>query len=142
MAHSVVESLPVPPRPPETHLDLLERPIFGHLSTVRPDGSPQSSVMWFEWDGSLIRFTHTRLRQKFRNLAVEPRIALSMHDPENPYRSLEVRGVVDSIVADPSSAFYSRIAERYGMGSVLDDANVRVILAVRPTKFVPYGPAR
>ncbi len=127
---------------PETHVDLLERPIFSHLATVRPDGSPQSSVMWFDWDGSLIRFTHTKIRQKIRNLDGEPRIAVSMHDPDDPYRSLEVRGVVETIVDDPSSEFYRELAVRYGINTVLDDAHVRVVITIRPTKFVTYGPPR
>ena len=46
---------------PETHLDLLERPLFAHLATVRPDGAPQSSVMWFAWDGQRAKFSHTGL---------------------------------------------------------------------------------
>jgi hypothetical protein len=44
---------------PESHADLLVSPNFAHLATVRPDGSPQSSVMWFDWDGSRLRLTHT-----------------------------------------------------------------------------------
>jgi PPOX class probable F420-dependent enzyme len=62
------------PEVPDSHADLLERPLFAHLATVRPEGAPQSSVMWFAWDGSRIRMTHTRTRQKFANLAREPRV--------------------------------------------------------------------
>jgi PPOX class probable F420-dependent enzyme len=127
--------------PPMTHVDLLERPIFSHLATVRPDGSPQSNVMWFDWDGEPIRFANTKVRQKFRNLVGEPWIAVWMHDPDDPYRSLEVRGVVDSIVDDSSSAFYRQLAVRYGINTVLDDGDVRVVVTVRPTRFIPYGPA-
>ena len=69
------------PEVPASHADLLERPVFAHLATVRPDRSPQSSVIWFAWDGSRIRLTHTSTRQKFANLAREPRVALSIADP-------------------------------------------------------------
>ncbi|MQA86406.1 MAG: hypothetical protein GEV03_17675 [Streptosporangiales bacterium] len=68
--------------PPATHSDLLSRRLFAHLATVRPDGSPQSSVMWFEWDGEHLKFTHTRTRQRFRNPAAEPRVAISVADPD------------------------------------------------------------
>ena len=97
---------------PASHADLLERPLFGHLATVAPDGSPHSSVMWFVWDGEVLRFTHTSTRQKFKNLQREPRIALSIHDPENRYRSLEVRGVVESTVPDDEVAsFYKSLQD-------------------------------
>ena len=68
---------------PDSHADLLERPVFAHLATVRPDGSLQSNVMWFAWDGERIRMTHTKERQKFRNLQRDPRVALSIADPED-----------------------------------------------------------
>jgi PPOX class probable F420-dependent enzyme len=124
-------------KPPETHADLLDRPTFAHLATVRPDGSPQSSVMWFDWDGERIRMTHTKTRQKFRNLGAEPRVALSIVDPENAYRFLEVRGVVESIEDDDAEAsFYKSLQRRYGMEYPVPDANVRVIITIRPEKYV------
>jgi PPOX class probable F420-dependent enzyme len=76
---------------PASHADLLERPLFAHLATVRPSGAPMSSVMWFAWDGRRLRMTHTKPRQKFANLAEDPRLALSIADPNDEYRSLEVR---------------------------------------------------
>ncbi|GAA4438623.1 PPOX class F420-dependent oxidoreductase [Phytohabitans houttuyneae] len=123
--------------PPDTHADLLERPLFAHLATVRPDGSPQSSVMWFEWDGKRIRMTHTKTRQKFQNLAREPRVALSVTDPQDGYRFLEVRGVVESIEDDDAEAsFYKSLQHRYGMDYPIPDAPVRVVMTIRPTSFV------
>jgi PPOX class probable F420-dependent enzyme len=124
-------------KPPESHADLLEKPTFAHLATIRPDGSPQSSVMWFAWDGDKIKMTHTKTRQKFRNLADEPRLALSIADPDDPYRFLEVRGVLESIEDDDTGApFYQSLQKRYGMSYPIQDADVRVILTIRPEKFV------
>jgi PPOX class probable F420-dependent enzyme len=124
-------------KPPESHADLLEKPTFAHLATVRPDGSPQTNVMWFAWDGERIRMTHTKTRQKFRNLAEEPRVALSIADPDNQYRFLEVRGVVESIEDDDDQAsFYQSLQKRYGQSYQIADAAVRVILTIRPEKFI------
>jgi PPOX class probable F420-dependent enzyme len=124
-------------KPPESHADLLEKPTFAHLATVRPDGAPQSSVMWFDWDGERIRMTHTKTRQKFRNLADEPRIALSIADPADAYRFLEVRGVVESIDDDDAEAsFYKSLQQRYGMSYPVPDAPVRVVFTIRPEKYV------
>ncbi|MFC0526841.1 PPOX class F420-dependent oxidoreductase [Phytohabitans kaempferiae] len=124
-------------QPPESHADLLDRPLFAHLATVRPDGAPQTSVMWFGWDGGRIRMTHTKTRQKFRNLTSEPRVALSIADPEDGYRFLEVRGVVESIEDDDAEAsFYKELQHRYGMDYPIRDAPVRVVMTIRPEAFV------
>jgi PPOX class probable F420-dependent enzyme len=124
-------------KPPASHADLLEKPAFAHLATVRPDGAPQSSVMWFAWDGEHIRMTHTKKRQKFRNLENDPRLALSIADRDDPYRTLEVRGVLESIVDDDAEAsFYQSLQRRYNNVYPVGDADVRVILVIRPTKFV------
>jgi PPOX class probable F420-dependent enzyme len=125
-----------PLTPPASHHDLLDRPLFAHLATVRPDGSPQSGVMWFAWDGERARFSHTRTRQKLRNLAHEPRVSFHLVDPENPYRTLEVRGRVESIDADPDAIFYRSLQQRYDMVVPVFDADVRVVIVVAPTSFV------
>jgi PPOX class probable F420-dependent enzyme len=128
---------------PATHADLLDEPTFAHLATVRPDGAPQSSVMWFDWDGERARFTHTSERQKYRNFAHEPRVAFSIIDAKNPYRFLEVRGLVESIEPDPTGAFYSHLARRYGRdNNTVADADVRVVVTVRATSFVAVDRGR
>jgi PPOX class probable F420-dependent enzyme len=126
------------PEVPASHADLLEKPTFAHLATVRPDGSPQSSVMWFAWEGSRIRMTHTRTRQKFANLAREPRVALSIADPADGYRFLEVRGTVEKMEDDPGGEFFRSLQRRYGidMDDPVSDADVRVIITIRPDRFV------
>jgi PPOX class probable F420-dependent enzyme len=119
---------------PDEYADLLTRPLFGHLATVRPDGTPQANPMWFSWDGTHLRFTNTTRRQKYHNVTAEPRIAMSVNDPDRPYRYLEVRGRVERIEPDPGAAFFAELAKRYGLE--LDgppgDAADRVVLVVRP----------
>ncbi|HEX3828190.1 MAG TPA: PPOX class F420-dependent oxidoreductase [Sporichthyaceae bacterium] len=122
--------------PPAGHQDLLERPLFAHLATVRPDGAPQSGLMWFAWDGERARFSHTRTRQKIRNLEHEPRVSFHLVDPENSYRTLEVRGRVESIDADPDATFYRSLQQRYGVVTPVFDAADRVVIVVAPTSFV------
>lgn len=56
----------------DDYRDLLERPRYGHLATTRPDGTVQVNPMRFDWDGELLRFTHTRKRQKYRNVTAHP----------------------------------------------------------------------
>jgi PPOX class probable F420-dependent enzyme len=121
---------------PPTHMDLLERPLYGHLATVRPDGGPQSNVMWFAWDGRLLRFTHTSGRQKYRNVQKEPRVSLSVMDPTVPTRFIEVRGTVVKVEPDPDASFYRELQVRYGATGAVRDAALRVVLTVQPTGFL------
>ena len=121
---------------PPSHADLLERPLFAHLATLRPDGSPQSSVMWFEWDGQRVRFSHTTTRQKYRNLLADGRISFHVQDPDNAYRTLEVRGRVESMVPDVDAVFYRSLQRRYSSDVPVLDAEVRVVIVVEPTDFV------
>jgi PPOX class probable F420-dependent enzyme len=119
---------------PDSHRDLLERPLYGHLATVRPDGTAQVNPMWFAFDGENLRFTHTSTRQKFRNLAANPSAAMSVADPDRPYRYLEVRGVLERVEPDHEGRFYQELSTRYGRdGKAPADAADRVILVVRPT---------
>jgi PPOX class probable F420-dependent enzyme len=101
---------------PAGYDDLLERPLYGHLATTRPDGSVQVSPIWFDWDGELLRFAHTTKRQKYRNVQRNPRVAMSISDPDNPYRYLELRGWVGRIDPDPTATFFRKIAKRYSGG--------------------------
>jgi len=121
---------------PQSHVDLLERPLFAHLATIRPDGSPQSSVMWFDWDGSRVRFSHTSTRQKYRNLLADGRVSFHVQDPENAYRTLEVRGRVESMKPDEDATFYRKLQQRYDSNVPVLDADVRVVIVVEPTSFV------
>ena len=116
---------------------LLEQPNLVHLGTVRPDGAPQVNPMWFIWDGEFIWFTHTNYRQKYKNVAHEPRVSISMVDPEEKYGYVEIRGVVDRIDPDPEAKLYQRLSEFYdGTPVTPSDAADRVAIAVRITKVL------
>lgn len=95
---------------------LLNAPIFGHLATVRPDGSVQVNPMWFELDAAsgTLRFTHTTKRAKFRNLQANPNMTLEAIDPDNPSLYVEVRGKLAEAIPDPEGAQYVRLGQRYG----------------------------
>jgi PPOX class probable F420-dependent enzyme len=122
---------------PSGYEDLLVRPLIGHLATVRPDGAPSVTPMWFSWDGDVLRFTHTTRRAKLRNIEHDPHVAMSVVDPDDPYRYLQARGLVENIAADPTGAFYVELATRYGQEDPAPPADSadRVILSVRPFAY-------
>lgn len=118
---------------PASHLALLEQPNIGHLATLRPDGVIQLNDMWFLYDGENLRFTHTNQRAKFRNLQANPAMTLSVTDPKDMYRYLELRGQLIETIDDPSGGFYQELDRRYGATNPPPppDAANRVILVMR-----------
>jgi len=99
---------------PSGYAHLVELPLYGHLGTIRPDNTVQVNPMWFEYDGTNLRFTHTSKRAKYRNLQHNPAMTLSIIDPEDNYRYLELRGKLIETQPDPTGAFYVRLGQRYG----------------------------
>lgn len=80
---------------PASHLDLLTRPIPSVLTTLMPDGQPQSSLMWCDCDGQCARINTTAERRKGRNMLADPRVTLLIVDPDDTSRYIEIRGRVE-----------------------------------------------
>lgn len=129
-------------RIPEGYEDLLGTTALIHVATLGSDGEPQSNPVWFDWDGEYVKFSQTKTRQKYKNVNRVPRIALSMVDPENPYRYLEIRGWVERIEEDPNLDFINAMAKKY-----LDmyeypnhqPSDERVVIYVRPEHTTQMG---
>jgi len=127
---------------PETHADLLDKPVFWHIATTGPEGGLQSSPVWAGWDGEYFRFSLTKARQKYRNLQNDPSIALSGIDPENPYRYLELRGVVERFDDDSSNAFIDSMAKKYmdkDKYPFHQPGDERVVTVVKPSHATTMG---
>ena len=77
---------------PESHMDLLTRPVHGVLTTMMPDGQPQCSLVWCDFDGEYVCVNTSRERQKGKNMMVNPKVSLLIVDPENTGRFLQIRG--------------------------------------------------
>lgn len=119
---------------PDELVDILQKNGFAHVATIGPDGEPQNNPVWYAWDGETIAISQTPGKQKYRNLQRDPRVALSIQDPADPYRYLEVRGEVASVEPDPDYAFIHSLANRY-MGQdypYLEPDEKRLIVKIRP----------
>jgi len=79
---------------PSSHIDLIVEPICAVLTTMMPDGQPQSSLVWCDYDGEHVRVNTTRERQKGKNMARNPRVSLLVIDMHDSSRWIEVRGEV------------------------------------------------
>ena len=80
---------------------------------MMPDGSPQVTPVWFDWDGTHLLVNSAKGRQKDRNMRARPHVALAIIDPDNPYRYLEVRGSVAEITEDGADESIDKLAKKY-----------------------------
>ena len=93
---------------PDAYLDLLtQKKAFADLATLMPDGTPQVTPVWFDYTGGVIRVNSAKGRTKVRNMKEGAPVALSIVDPENPYRYLQVRGKVTRVIEEGAGSHIS-----------------------------------
>jgi PPOX class probable F420-dependent enzyme len=98
---------------PEKYQDILDKKAFAQLATIMPDGTPQVSPVWFEYDGNNIVINSAKGRVKDRNMRRDPRVGLDIQDPDNPYRHLSIRGKVVKITEDGADDHIDKLAKKY-----------------------------
>lgn len=127
---------------PDSHKDILLGKNFAHVATLMPDGSPQVTPVWVDFDGGLVVFNTAEGRQKPRNLDRDGRVAISVIDHENPYRYIQIRGVVAEKTTSGADEHIDRMAKKY-MGldryPYRNPAEQRVIYVVRPLRVQTMG---
>ena len=123
---------------PEAFHDLFDMKTFAHFSTVMPEGTPQVTPVWVDYDSAANRVlvNTARGRRKERTVRENPRVGLSMTAPDDPYRFLSIRGVVDEVTEDGAVDHIDALAARY-MGvdeypNHGDEDGARVLLKIRP----------
>jgi PPOX class probable F420-dependent enzyme len=130
---------------PDSHRDLLVTPVYGVLSTLMPDGQPQSSLVWVDYDGQHVLINTTLERQKGRNMRANPRVTLLVVDPKRSERWIEVRGRVVEMTPIGAEAHADCLTERYSAGrkrrfygdvypEAQRDAETRVIVRIEPIR--------
>lgn len=122
---------------PKEFQDLLAKKAFAHLGTIMPDGSPQVTPVWFDFDGTHLRVNSAKGRVKDKNMRRDGRVALAIMDPENPYRYLAVRGRVEEVAEAGADAHIDSLAKKY-LGQdrypYRKAGEVRVIYRIRPVR--------
>ena len=100
-------------RIPEKYLDLFQKRSFAHFATVMPDGTPQVTPVWVDYDGQYVLVNTAKGRQKARNVERDAKVALDILDPDNPYRWLAVRGQVAEVTEEGADDHIDKLAQRY-----------------------------
>jgi PPOX class probable F420-dependent enzyme len=128
---------------PASHLDLVARPLHGVLTTMLPDGQPQSTLVWLDYDGQCLRINTTRQRQKGKNMQTNSKVNLLIIDPDNMSRWIEVRGEVELNEEgalehlDELTRQYTRHEHYYGGIFPVERQmqETRIICRIRPRKI-------
>jgi PPOX class probable F420-dependent enzyme len=137
----------MPATVPASHEDLLTGPYFAVFTTVAPSGQPENTVVWCSWDGSHVLVNTAAGRRKHKNVLANPRVALTVIDPTNAFRWIDVRGSVEAIEADPEYAninahakLYAGVDEYYGGVAPADRRGTeeRLILKIRPDRVLAF----
>ncbi len=127
---------------PEKFKDLFTKQAFAHLATLMPDGSPQVTPVWFDYDGTHILINTAKARVKDKNMRHQKKVALSILDPENPYRHMVVRGEVVEITEEGADTHIDKLAKKY-LGKdkypFRQPGEVRVLYKIRPERIATMG---
>jgi PPOX class probable F420-dependent enzyme len=128
---------------PAAFLDLLtSKKAFAHLATIMPDGSPQVTPVWFDYVNGRIRVNTAKGRVKARNMTEGSRVALSILDPDNPYRYLQIRGAVAHVTETGAVSHIDSLAKKYLGKDVYPWHNakdVRAIFEIEPVSAQAVG---
>ncbi len=132
---------------PEAYRDLLVGPVPVTVATLMPDGTPQLSVVWCNYDGQHVLINTARGRQKDKNLRRRPVATVLAIDPQNPYRYLEVRGKVQMTEEGAKdhinelARLYKGVPSYYGHAAPaeLEEKETRVMCIITPTHVVARG---
>jgi PPOX class probable F420-dependent enzyme len=128
---------------PDTHKDLLkdEKKAFAYLATMMENGTPQVTPIWFSYDGQYILLNSAAGRVKDRNMRKRPQVALSIVDPTNPYRYIQIRGKVVEFTEQGGREHINALNYKYNGNPNYVGAKdeVRIIYKVEPISVSSMG---
>ena len=132
---------------PASHEDLLVGPFYAVFTTVAPSGQPENTVVWCSWDGQNVLVNTAAGRRKHNNVVTNPKVALTVIDPKDPFRWIDVRGTVAEIVPDVGYAninahakVYAGADEYYGGFQPAEKRGTeeRLVLKIRPDRVLAF----
>ncbi|HVP42266.1 MAG TPA: PPOX class F420-dependent oxidoreductase [Terriglobales bacterium] len=127
---------------PEKFLDLFNKKAFGSLGTLMPDGSPQVTPVWVDCEGDTVLVNTAKGRQKDKNIQRDPRVAVTLIDPDNPYRYVEIRGRVVEATDKGAKDHIDKMAKKYlGVDKYpyAQPGEQRLLLRIRPEHVSSMG---
>jgi PPOX class probable F420-dependent enzyme len=127
---------------PENYQDLFQKKAFASLATLMPDGKPQVTPVWCDFDGKHVLVNSAKGRVKDRNMRRDPRVSVALIDPDNPYRYLQLQGRVVEITEDGAEQHIDKMAKKY-LGQdkypFKQPGEVRVLYKIEPERTQTMG---
>ena len=127
---------------PEKYADLFQKKTFASLGTLMPDGQPQVTPVWIDFDGKHVLVNSAKGRVKDRNMRRDPRVSMVLIDPDNPYRHLQVQGRVVEITENGADQHIDKMAKKY-LGQdkypFRQPGEVRVLYKIEPDRTSAMG---
>lgn len=127
---------------PEPVARLLQEPNIAHLATLMPDGSPQVTPVWVDFDGVYVLVNTAEGRQKERNVRRDARVAVEVMRQDNPYYWAAIRGRVVDLVHEGADEHIDRLARKY-LGRdrypARDPNERRIVLKIEPERVTFSG---
>jgi PPOX class probable F420-dependent enzyme len=118
---------------------LLLEPNFATVGTLDPDGSPQLTIVWIDWDGANVLFNTAAGRAKARNLERDPRVNVLVTDRADGYRWVAILGRAE-LTTDGADEHIDKLARKYtGEGWEPNAGEQRLLVRVRPERVSAYG---
>lgn len=131
---------------PDSHADLLTGPVYVTLVTIMPNGQPQATPVWANFDGERVWVNSAKGRQKDKNMRRNNKVAILAIDPGDPFRWIEVRGTVTAITEEGAldhinalSKLYNGNEDYYSYNPVNKGKETRVIYKITPTSVNTLG---
>ena len=123
----------------ESQARMFTEPYYAVATTVRPDGSPQSTVVWVDYDGENVIFNTAEGRAKPRHIRANPNVSVTVVDPEDAYRWIAVSGPAE-VTEEGAAEHINELAHKYwGRDYNLPAGQQRLIVRVKPQRVTAYG---
>ena len=124
----------------EEHARLFLEPNYAVVATLRPDGSPQQTAVWIDWDGEHVVFNITDTRMKYDNLREDERASVFVFDGDDRYAWISVSGRVAELTTEGADEHIHKLSNKYrGRDYTLREGEHRVVARLKPERVTVYG---
>ena len=123
---------------PDKALDLFQKPALANLATIMPDGTPQVTPVWVDFDGTYVRINTARGRRKELNMSQRPKVGLDIVDPSNPFHWISIRGHIAEITEEGGNDHINQLSHKYTGGDYqgFRAGETRVICKISPDRVI------